>query len=70
MVEHVAHRPSWDCRACGKPWPCPVARERLASELDSIQLALYAWVNLEEAAGDMPLMPAGEAFQRFLAWTR
>jgi hypothetical protein len=22
MMEYLLKRPSWDCRACGKPWPC------------------------------------------------
>lgn len=68
--EHVAHRPSWDCRVCGRPWPCGPAREALVAQLDSMQLAIYAWVNLEEAVGDLPAMPAAEAFDRFLGWTR
>lgn len=68
--EHTAARPSWDCRSCDKPWPCDPAREALVAELDPVQLAIYAWVNLEEAVGDLPAMPAVEAFERFLHWTR
>lgn len=67
---HVAARPSWDCLACGKTWPCDPAREALASRFDRVQLAMYAWGQLEEAVGDLPAMPAAEAFDRFLAWTR
>jgi hypothetical protein len=70
MSEHVGERPSWDCRSCGRPWPCDPAREALAAELGPIQLAMYAWANLEQAAGDLPGMPVGEMFDRFLAWTR
>lgn len=69
-VEHLADRPSWDCRSCGKSWPCDPARESLKAEMDRIQLAIYCWVNLEEAARDMPTVPASEFFDRFLAWTR
>lgn len=68
--EHIAHRPSWDCAACGKTWPCDPAREALASEMDSVQLAMYLWTNLEEAAGDLPTIPVTEAFERFISWTR
>lgn len=68
--EHVVHRPSWDCRACGRPWPCDPAREYLAQRLDSIGLAMYAWDHLDEAAGELPNAPPGELFERFLAWTR
>jgi hypothetical protein len=69
-MQHIAGRPSWDCLACGKPWPCDRAREQLAGEMDTVQLAMYAWVNLAEAAEDIPAMPADEMFERFLAWTR
>lgn len=69
-VEHLANRRSWDCLACDKPWPCDPARERLAAELGPVQLAVYMWANLEEAAGHLPDLPISEAFDRFLAWTR
>ncbi len=69
-AEHIAHRPSWDWRACGRPWPCHPAREALAAELSPVRLAMYLWTNLEEAAGDLPALPAAEAFDRFIAWTR
>ena len=67
---HIADRPSWDCVACVKPWPCDPAREALATQMDPVQLAMYLWSNLEEAAGDLPDMPVGEAFDRFISWTR
>ena len=69
VEDHTAERPSWDCRSCGKPWPCDPARERLIAELDRVQLAIYMWVNLEEAAHDMPKGPADELFERFIKWT-
>lgn len=69
-VEHQPARPSWDCVACGRPWPCDPAREHLAGRLDAIGLAMYAWDRLEEAAGELPNVPAEELFARFLAWTR
>ena len=67
--EHIAARPSWECRFCGKSWPCDPAREHLASELDRISLAIVMWVNLEEAVGDLPHGPASELFERFISWT-
>jgi hypothetical protein len=33
-------------------------------------LAMFLWLNLEEAAQDLPDLPVAEAFDRFLAWTR
>lgn len=68
--EHDPHRPSWNCIACGRSWPCDPAREQLAGRLDQIGLAMYAWDRLEEAVGDLPHAPAWELFERFLAWTR
>jgi len=68
--EHVAERPSWDCRVCGKPWPCDAAREALILEMDRVALAIYMWINLEEAVLDRPLGPASELFERFIRWTR
>lgn len=67
--EHIARRPTWDCRACCRPWPCHSAREALTIEMDRVTLAIYMRVNLEEAARDMPPAPASELFQRFIRWT-
>lgn len=67
---HHPARPSWDCVACGRPWPCDPARESLASRLDMIGLAMYGWDRLEEAAGELPGTPPGELFDRFVSWTR
>ena len=67
---HIAERPSWDCVACGRPWPCDPARAALAAEFDLVGLAMYAWGTLEEAVGDLPDLAVDEAFERFLAWTR
>ena len=68
-MEHIEQRPSWDCRACGKPWPCDPVRESLATELSPTALRIHMWLRLEIAAGDMPGTPAGEMFERFLHWT-
>jgi hypothetical protein len=70
QIEHIAARPSWDCRTCEKSSPCDPARKRLASEMDRITLAIYMWVNLEEAAGDLRNIPGSELFERFIRWTR
>ncbi|MEU4429002.1 hypothetical protein AB0F81_51060 [Actinoplanes sp. NPDC024001] len=68
-AEHTPDRPSWQCRACGLPWPCDPARERLTAELGRVDLAVLMWDHLEEAARDMPKTPASELFDRFLRWT-
>ena len=69
VEDHTAERPSWDCRVCGKPWPCDPAREVLIVEMDRVSLAIFMWVNLEEAVRDMPPGPASDLFDRFIRWT-
>jgi hypothetical protein len=68
-TEHLAGRPEWDCRSCGRPWPCDPAREGLIAEMDRTALSVYMWVNLEEAVLELPRTPASELFERFIAWT-
>jgi len=67
--EHIEERPSWDCRACGKPWPCDPAREELAAALDPTALRSQMWTRLEMAVSDLPPGPSAELFERFLRWT-
>jgi hypothetical protein len=67
-AQHIEVRPSWDCIACEKPWPCDPAREALAAELQPTALRIHMWLRLEVAAGDLPTTPAGELFERFLGW--
>jgi hypothetical protein len=67
--EHVERRPSWDCGACGKPWPCDPAREELTAELSPTRLRIHVWMRLEVAAFDMPEGPVTELFERFIHWT-
>ena len=70
--EHVADRPSWDCRACGAPWPCDLARKELLRQQDAnpTAIATYMWMRLEEYAFDQGVGPPADAFDRFLKWTR
>ncbi|WP_430779996.1 hypothetical protein [Actinoplanes sp. G11-F43] len=69
QAEHDPARPSWDCRVCGRPWPCDPAREALSRDRSRVELAVLMWDHLEEAARDMPRAPASELFDRFLRWT-
>ena len=68
-ADHTPDRPSWDCRSCGKAWPCDPAREDLVAEMDRVGLAIYMWMNLEDAVMEVPRMPTSELFERFIAWT-
>lgn len=69
-MDHIPDRPSWDCRACTRDWPCDPAREHLAAELPPVQLGVYAAVTLGEAVQDMPATPPAELYDRFIGWTR
>jgi hypothetical protein len=66
---HAPERPSWDCLACGQPWPCDPAREELKADLDRVSLAIYMWNQLEVAVRDLPPTPPAEIFERFIKWT-
>ncbi len=70
MTEHLADRPGWDCRSCGKTWPCDPAREHLMTELSPTWLRIHMWLRLEEAAADIPHLTPSELFERFLHWAR
>jgi hypothetical protein len=69
-AEHEPEKPSWDCKCCGQPWPCDPAREHMMMYLGRTALAIHMWERLDEAAGDLQRLPAGELFERFLSWTR
>jgi hypothetical protein len=71
-AEHLPLRSSWDCDTCGRPWPCDPARERLAVEHVSrpTVLAMLMWQYLEDYSRDAGPGPLGEAYERFLSWTR
>ncbi|RZU48638.1 hypothetical protein EV385_0356 [Krasilnikovia cinnamomea] len=69
--EHQAARPSWDCAACARPWPCDPAQERLATDTGGgTRLAVLMWTYLETYCSDRHDGPLGEVFERFIAWTR
>ncbi|GAB1641059.1 hypothetical protein [Krasilnikovia sp. MM14-A1259] len=68
---HRPDRPSWDCTACAKPWPCALARDYLAADTGGgASLAMLMWIYLEDYCGDRPEGPLGDVFDRFIAWTR
>lgn len=69
------HQPSgakWTCGDCGGFWPCEAARARLKTEFagDRVVLCLYLASSFARASGDMPAMPAGVLYDRFLGWVR
>ncbi len=38
-------------------------------DMDGVSLAIFMWLNLEEAVGDIGHAPASELFDRFVRWT-
>jgi len=68
--DHPPSRPSWDCANCGKPWPCPAAREQLAAEMANTNLAMWMATTMVHAAEDVPAISPSELYERFIAWTR
>ncbi|WP_326553400.1 hypothetical protein [Micromonospora sp. NBC_01813] len=69
-VEHLAARPSWQCRVCRDPWPCCAAKEQLVAAYDRIGLCIYLAVRSDDAARDLPGLTPVMAYVRFLAWAR
>jgi hypothetical protein len=69
-AEHTPCRPSWECLACGRPWPCDPARETLSLAMDFFQLAMFMWDKLEESVVDDPGSPWQEVYERFIKWIR
>ncbi len=73
---HTPLRPTWRCRADGRPWPCVDARLLLKAEFgeDPAALTIYLAGLYHEAAHDLYQLnpydgPAPrELFERFVAW--
>ena len=70
VAARCSGRPTWDCRVCGRPWPCEPAQALLSRSHGRMDLAVLMWNYLEEAAKDMPQAAASELFERFLRWTQ
>ena len=68
-LEHQPDPATYNCRGCGKPWPCAPERERLAATMDPIDLGTRMWTELEQAAEVLAAEPPGALFDRFMAWT-
>ncbi|MFF5172470.1 flavin reductase [Micromonospora sp. NPDC000089] len=65
MTAHVPVRPSWACAACAEDWPCDVRRAELAAEPRTSVMVFLAG-HFGEAVGDLPAVPVGELYRRFL----
>jgi hypothetical protein len=71
---HEPNRPGWTCRTChgGVPWPCSLARTRLAEayRIDRVGLSMFMGDLLTAALVEMPTTEPQELFERFITWTR
>jgi hypothetical protein len=71
--EHVAARPTWDCRNCGNPWPCATAKTDLLHEFRYFPsvLAIYMTAQMCEALDDLTFSagsPPSDLYERFMSW--
>ncbi len=72
---HLRDRPSWDCLACGRPWPCAHAKAELLSEFQQhpSSLTIYMSSYMGEALNDLTAhgeVPPPDLYERFLSWVR
>lgn len=67
---HLPVARTWLCRGCGADWPCPTKRRQLLAEYDAAPISLHLYMGswLVPAAGDLPALPAGELYERFMGW--
>ncbi|MDT4992536.1 MAG: hypothetical protein QOH97_2428 [Actinoplanes sp.] len=70
---HTSERPSWDCAACGQPWPCANAKGSLLQEFRGYPsvLAVYMSAQMCEAMLDLTAHgadPPADLYERFLSW--
>lgn len=70
--EHMPCRPTWECRACGLPWPCAAAQADMRDEYEGAGLALAIYLSgcLADAIRDLRGQPAPDLDQRFMGWRR
>jgi hypothetical protein len=71
-TEHQGNRPDWDCRVCGEPWPCAVAKVELAEQYRRFPHGLSVVVGsfLIEAIDDWAAGTGTppDLYERFLGW--
>ena len=69
-VRHKPLRPSWNCAACGEPWPCTERKIVFLQDFQGRRPFLRALLALwmYAAAEDMDVS-AGDLHERFIAWS-
>lgn len=72
-TEHQGARPGWDCKVCGGPWPCAVAKVELAEQYRGFPRGLVQFLGscMLEAIDDWDAGsggPPADLHGRFLGW--
>ena len=70
---HAGARPSWDCEACGEPWPCANAKDRLIAEFRGFPSVLTVYMSAQMCEAMLDLTAHGteapaDLYERFLSW--
>ncbi|WP_243704599.1 hypothetical protein [Micromonospora sp. KC723] len=70
VTGHIGYPPSWDCEACGEPWPCPNFQTIPPDRLTTSTLIPVMAFLLSRAIKDLRGRPEGpeppEIVQRFV----
>ncbi|WKU04206.1 flavin reductase [Micromonospora sp. HUAS LYJ1] len=74
-VPHVAMRPLWRCRNCGREWPCQPAKLALLTEYRENRTALLVYLGtlMQEATSQLTQLNPDrrpDMADRFVAWAR
>jgi hypothetical protein len=69
-IEHGPERPSWLCRSCGDPWPCPPTKDDLIATTDRLGILILVNLYLPDLLDDQPQLGAGGAYDRLIWWAR
>jgi hypothetical protein len=70
VTGHIGSHPTWDCEACGAPWPCPTLQALPPDRLTTSTLIPVMAILLSRAIKDLRGRPEGpqppEIVKRFL----
>lgn len=71
-AHHLPVRPGWSCTCCEEAWPCAARRSQLVEERRTNRMTVAAVMagHLRTAVEDLPDVPVGELYERFLGWLR
>ncbi|GGN96240.1 hypothetical protein GCM10010112_87330 [Actinoplanes lobatus] len=71
-TDHQGERPTWNCKVCGWPWPCAVAKVELAEQYQRfprglvVLLGSYMIEAVDDWAAGRRTPP--DLYERFLGW--